>query len=272
MSLEQSPEIPARSAAAEDRVTRIESRFNAASAIVPFSGYLHLSKTLTYSFLFVLPLLIIYEGGTWLLNLGRTGEVRLGADLWIRDFLSLLGLGGTFWVAALVVLVGGVILFVERRKGIRLRIGYFALMLAESSVYAVVVGLLVSSLVSGLVGAAPALQIAGTSNVASGLVLSLGAGVYEELIFRLVLVTALAALLGFLPIGRTARYVVAAIVGALIFSWVHYVGSLAYPFTLESFLFRAFMGLALNGLFLLRGFGIAAMTHSLYDVLVTLMG
>ena len=62
-----------------------------------------------------------------------------------------------------------------------------------------------------------------------------------------------------------------AVIGALIFSWVHYIGPLGYEFTVSSFAFRALMGLALNGLFLTRGFGIAAMTHAIYDVIVTIM-
>jgi membrane protease YdiL (CAAX protease family) len=144
-------------------------------------------------------------------------------------------------------------------------------MLAESLVYAVLVGLAVSTLVGAIFAAAPPLQIAGSRSLAEGLVLSLGAGLYEELLFRLVLVSALYALLRLVPISNAARYSIAAVVGALIFSWAHYIGPLGYEFTLSSFAFRAIMGMALNALFLLRGFGIAAMTHALYDVIVTLM-
>jgi len=68
--------------------------------------------------------------------------------------------------------------------------------------------------------------------------------------------------------NKTAAYVVSALVGALIFSAVHYVGALGDAFTLSSFTFRFLFGLALNGIFLIRGFGVAAWTHALYDVLV----
>ncbi|HYE57311.1 MAG TPA: CPBP family intramembrane glutamate endopeptidase, partial [Rhodothermales bacterium] len=57
---------------------------------------------------------------------------------------------------------------------------------------------------------------------------------------------------------------------ALIFSAIHYVGPYGDPFTLPSFVFRALFGLALNAVYLLRGFGVAAWTHAIYDVLVTL--
>jgi hypothetical protein len=64
--------------------------------------------------------------------------------------------------------------------------------------------------------------------------------------------------------------VTAALGGALIFSAFHYVGAYADPFSLQSFVFRALAGLFFSALFLLRGFGITAWTHALYDVMVLL--
>jgi hypothetical protein len=66
--------------------------------------------------------------------------------------------------------------------------------------------------------------------------------------------------------------VLAAVVGAAVFSVVHYVGTFGDVFTPASFTFRFFFGLALNGLFLWRGFGVAAWTHALYDVMLVLGG
>ncbi|HEX7069526.1 MAG TPA: CPBP family glutamic-type intramembrane protease, partial [Rhodothermales bacterium] len=62
------------------------------------------------------------------------------------------------------------------------------------------------------------------------------------------------------------------LIGAIIFSAVHYTGPLGDPFTLSSFTFRFLFGLALNVLFLWRGFGVAAWTHALYDVFVVTRG
>lgn len=70
-----------------------------------------------------------------------------------------------------------------------------------------------------------------------------------------------------LPQVRYA-YVLAAVVGALLFSGVHYIGALGDPFTVASFAFRFLFGLALNVIFLARGFGVAAWTHALYDVMI----
>ena len=97
--------------------------------------------------------------------------------------------------------------------------------------------------------------------------ISLGAGIYEELLFRVILVSGLAwiarRLLGW---SATASGVFAVVVGALIFSAFHYIGPYGDRWELSSFTFRAVAGVLFSGLYLLRGFGITAWTHALYDV------
>ena len=96
---------------------------------------------------------------------------------------------------------------------------------------------------------------------------SLGAGLYEELVFRVVLVSAL-AWVGSRALGWRSwtAGVWATVTGALVFSAFHYIGPYGDPLRLESFVFRAIGGLFFSGLYLLRGFGITAWTHALYDV------
>ena len=103
------------------------------------------------------------------------------------------------------------------------------------------------------------------------LTLSLGAGLYEELLFRVVIVALLAN--GFrllFGVSRVWSGVWATAIGAILFSAFHYVGPLGEPMRLESFVFRALAGLAFSGLYLTRGFGITAWTHALYDAFLLL--
>ena len=72
---------------------------------------------------------------------------------------------------------------------------------------------------------------------------------------------------GWKPLGAG---IFAAGLGALIFSAFHYVGPYGDPWQLGSFTFRAVAGLLFSGLYLLRGFGITAWSHALYDVFLTL--
>jgi hypothetical protein len=103
------------------------------------------------------------------------------------------------------------------------------------------------------------------------LMMSLGAGLYEELFFRVILVGGIAAgarvILGF---GRGLSGAIAVLIGALIFSAFHYIGPYGDAFTIQSFVFRALSGVAFSGLYLLRGFGITAWTHALYDAFLLL--
>jgi hypothetical protein len=104
-------------------------------------------------------------------------------------------------------------------------------------------------------------------------ILSLGAGLYEELVFPRD--PGVGALLlpaagdggeaGCLPTSPRS------FLGAFLFSGYHYVGSMADAFSLHSFLYRFLAGLVLNVLFIARGFGIVVYTHALYDVLVTVL-
>ena len=99
------------------------------------------------------------------------------------------------------------------------------------------------------------------------LMVSLGAGLYEELLFRVLLVSGLMVvakmILGW---GRPAAAGFAVVTGALVFSAFHYVGPYGDPLELPSFAFRTIAGLAFSGLYVTRGFGITAWTHALYDV------
>jgi len=102
--------------------------------------------------------------------------------------------------------------------------------------------------------------------------ISLGAGLYEELVFRVLLVSGL-AWIGTRGLGWSTRAsgVAATVLGALIFSAFHYIGPYGDPFQLDSFTFRAIAGVIFSGLYLARGFGIAAWTHALYDLLLAVL-
>lgn len=236
-------------------------------------GYFNVTRTATYGFLAALPLFILYEVLILLVNGGDVAQIRVGADVWIKQALAAIGSTGVFSVGILVILIGVLVFLSERKKKIPLHIEYFTGMVAESLLYAVVLAFVISTLVGLIFSAAiqPSVLVAAQAQsigTAQMLVLSIGAGLYEELIFRVVLVGGLFWLFQMMTKGKTTAYVLAAVLGAVAFSAVHYIGPLADPFQLSSFTFRFLFGLALNGVFLVRGFGVAAWTHALYDVLV----
>lgn len=245
------------------------------------TGYFDATRSATYGFLAALPLFVLYEVGVLLVSSGP-GQIRVGADVWLKQALA--ALGGTGWAAigGVVMLIGAYVMWRERTRRPPLVPRYFGLLVAESLVYAVALAFLVGGVVgllfgawaapaSGTAGRLPDLLMAQMAEFGLGLqlALSIGAGLYEELVFRVLLVGGL-----FWGLHRTAvpdrkrAYLVAAVVGAVVFSAVHHLGPFGDPFAVSTFAFRFLFGLALNAVFLLRGFALAAWTHALYDVLV----
>jgi membrane protease YdiL (CAAX protease family) len=236
--------------------------------------YARVTRSGTYSFLAALPLFVAYEVLILLVNTPGEAAVRVGADVWIKQILALAGATRMFWIGVVVLVVGIGIVLYERKRRLPVRPAWFGWMLFESVLYAVIVAILVSQVISGLFYGMAVQPMALTGQVSESmglprmLALSLGAGLYEELVFRVILVTGLAWVLTRAGAKSGRAYAVAALVGALIFSAVHYIGAYGDPFTFASFSFRFLFGLALNGLYLARGFGVAAWTHALYDVMV----
>lgn len=259
--------------------TRTSSSSSYSASASRKSSYFALSRAHRYSILFALPLLLGYEA---LAALHKGGDLRNGADVMLRSiFIALAGPRGSAIFMAVIILVG--VFFVVRDMratagGLRFRI--FAGMLVEAVVLAAAFGLIIGVTTAKLLGSLHALSIPG-GHAAGGalahtpwptrLMLSLGAGLYEELFFRVLLVGGLAAgarvVLG---TGRKVSGVLAAVLGALIFSAFHYIGPYGDRLELQSFTFRALSGLAFSALYLVRGFGITAWTHALYDAFLLL--
>jgi hypothetical protein len=142
---------------------------------------------------------------------------------------------------------------------------------------AILVGMLVESLVYSLVfgavaGAMTRLLLAQPFPLSRSaqVMVSLGAGIYEEFVFRVILLGGVVFVLQrVLQLQLLVAYAMAAIAGAGLFSAFHYMGPYGDPWHLASFLFRFIAGLILTGLYVARGYGIVAYTHSLYDLWVT---
>ena len=233
-------------------------------------SYWQLSRSPLASLVFTLPLVLAYEGGVLLL--GR-GSPRNGADVWLRHLLDMLGFGQYFLLPLLTV-VG--LLAWQHLAQDRWRFSPAVLpgMVAECLLWAVVlvgIGRLQQSLwplaVEGLQFGG--LEVGGPGRGAfARLVGYCGAGLYEEVLFRLLLLPVAVWAFGRLGCGPVAAGFWALVLSSTLFSAAHYVGPLGDTFSTYSFVFRAVAGVFFALLFLTRGFGIAAGTHFLYDLLV----
>jgi hypothetical protein len=227
--------------------------------------YFQLSRSPHYSLVFAIPLLVAYEGFALFLNHSDLYGIRNSADVFLKLFLAYMGIHGFFGFGAAII-VALILLHIvgERPHFATLRFGVLAWMLAESLVYSLVFGGVVSAVTQLLLA-----QPFPLSRSAQILV-SLGAGIYEEFVFRVVLLAVLVFLLHrLLRLRQNLAYGVAVVIGALLFSAFHYIGPFGDPLQLPSFTFRFVAGLVLTGLYLARGYGITAYTHSLYDLWLT---
>jgi membrane protease YdiL (CAAX protease family) len=235
-------------------------------------SYWAVSRSHRYSLLFALPLLLLYE----LLELvapvrSGGGVVRNGADVLMTSlFTWILGPRGPLVFMALVIGIALVLIRRDKSAG-PLRTSTFVAMFGESLLLALAFGLVVGVATAQVLGPFRTLAANGVGDSSlARLTLSLGAGLYEELLFRVVLVAALANGFRLLGFSKLFGGGVAIVLGAIIFSAFHYIGPLGDPFRLDSFVFRAIAGLGFSALYLTRGFGITAWTHALYDVFVLL--
>lgn len=214
----------------------------------------------------------LYEGAAHWGVLGGAA-VRTGADVWVHHALAQLGLP-LAWLPP-VLLVAGLVLWQLLDRGHPvLRPGDGATMALESVVFAVgLVGVsrLLDWSMPGLDPAAGAAQVTGPTlagRPVAPLIGFLGAGVYEEAIFRLALVPLLYGMLRLLQSPDLPAGTLAVTGSALAFALAHHAGEPGEAFSWYVFVFRWVAGVYFAGLFLMRGFGVAVGAHAAYDVIV----
>lgn len=211
-----------------------------------------------------MPLVLAYEGGVLLL--GR-GTPRNGADVWLRSLLDAFGFGEYFLLPLLTV-VGLLAWHHVENDRWSFRPGLLVAMAVESVLLAfLLVGIarMQERLWPLLLG------VMAEGGTITRLIGFCGAGLYEEVLFRLLLLPAVVWSLSLLGWSSGRGLFWGIVITSLLFSAAHYVGPLGDTLDLYSFTFRALAGLFFGLLFVVRGFGITAGTHAAYDMLVGLL-
>ncbi len=226
---------------------------------------------------FVLPILLTYELGVVWLGGSSAETLRTGADAWLRHGLTLLGLTDQ-WFLPLSLVVGLLVWQAIDRRDWRFAPAALLGMAVESVVLAVaLVGLsrLVDVGFTFLERSRPVILAAGAgapSHPTAALIGFLGAGVYEEALFRLALVPLFYGVLRLLQTPTVLASTLAITASALLFSIAHHAGMPGESFTWFAFIFRWLAGVYFAWVFVVRGFGVAVGTHTAYDILVGWLG
>ena len=224
------------------------------------------SRNLLTSLVLIFPLFLLYQVGVLF-----TLPMLNGAD-----FVTLL-LFGTFhftlreyaiFLAGIVAVFGLVLYLLKRKQRVEGRV--LLPMLLESSIYALTMGALIVFVMTKLLGFSPHLSAARPQQgLITRVVMSLGAGFYEELVFRLGLLNGLkytfARVLG---LGDVITALAAFLLSSLLFSAVHYIPPYGDMLALDSFTFRFLAGIVFAIIYRFRGLAVAVYTHAFYDIFV----
>lgn len=222
------------------------------------------------SLLVIFPLLWIYNLGL-LLTQSRNGVDHLSPLLFelvehdryqylllhLGVFVLFVCLGIAWWV----------------RGTLRLHV---APMVMESVIYALTLGTLIIFVMENLLGMDFVALAAGSGatqhrSVFDTAIVSMGAGVHEELIFRLLIMGGLGATLSWFGIHRTVAWLFAGVASAAAFSAAHHLGTTGEAFHMQAFVYRFIAGLVFALLFARRSLAHAVYTHFFYDFYVLVM-
>jgi len=229
------------------------------------ADYWHESARPLTSLIFVLPLLVTYELGVIVLG---PHAMRNGADAWLRLLLDHLGFGQYFILPVITCFTLYAWHHLSRREG-TVHHRTFALMIVECAFLAFIL-LSLARLQFRVLGsiAITALPTPPTMATSTGVIGFLGAGIYEELLFRLMMLPVIAGALRFFGESSRVSMITAIFTSSLLFSAAHYESFIGYgePLELTSFAFRCSAGIFFCLLFVYRGFGVAVGVHTLYDI------
>jgi len=231
------------------------------SSIAAVLGRGDVSTSLVYIF----PLYLVYAVGIAFL------PAMNGVDFVSRNLIALLGHSRQNYLIAHAVLaclfLVGVLVSRRTHTGIHRR---FLPMLLESTVYALTLGSLIWFVMHRIFGFQP-LAVGGLGDFGRSIVLSFGAGVHEEIVFRLGAFAGGAALLRVFGLKHGAAVAIAFLVSSALFSAAHHIGEAGEPFTLPVFVYRTLAGCVFATIFYYRSLAHAVYTHALYDVYVMIL-
>lgn len=298
---------------AEQKNQKQETPDRAAIQLFNFTpdSYLERTSRPVYAIVFLMPFIVFYEIGTLLINTDvlNQSQVRVVAFVWLQHLMQSLGIGTRVaWIAPpLVVVVILIGLQLASRKPWHFWSGDLLPMALECAALAVpliVLSLFFNSPPVGPSGGMPlngvaepswtpdCVPVSGTGtlparvvsadapprSLMANIVIGVGAGIYEELIFRLILIGVLLVLFqDLLRMDHRNALVLSVLVSAALFSAHHHITLIdgqigrSAPFHWMEFGFRTLAGVYFALLFAIRGFGITAGAHAFYDIIATIV-
>lgn len=241
-------------------------------------GYWHDARRPLNILAFLFLPILAYELGLALVLRSEAGVLTNKAHESLLHFFDAFGVSatGSLYLGGVVIIVVLLIWHVLNRESWRVQPATLGLMLIESMVLTLpllVLGQMIarSAVPAFAAQAVDSGSIAGLSTSAK-LAISVGAGLYEELVFRMLLIAALHFfLVDVLKATHPVGFTVAVVVSAAAFTWYHDLAGAGGDLSMQRLLFFFVAGLYFGAVFALRGFGIVVAVHAIYDVVTILL-
>ncbi len=247
-------------------------------------GYLERSRLPLQAMFFLLPFVVIYELGTLIYATDYAHGVtqHIKARLVLLGFFEWFGVGG-YMLPGLIVIAALLGWHIAAKDRWEFEPKLYLLMLGESIMLAVPLLFFMSvmsrgsaaphyavsmqAVGGGVMGGAGAAAVSVGAHWQAEAIFSIGAGIYEELLFRMVAIALLHLLLvDVLALPDLWGSIIAIALSSAAFAYYHF--SAAQPFDMTRFLLYGAAGVYLACVFIVRGFGVAAGTHAMYDLLI----
>ena len=190
--------------------------------------------------------------------------IRNGADAFMRQILSIFGLIGLYWMSGLFFLAIIVTFLIQRKYWNETEVvgDYLIWMMFESFFWSIILFFFMSNINLFLMNPNGEYLI-------QQITLAIGAGIYEEFFFRVLLILILSSLLALIfKWNKNTNKFVGMVIAAGIFSAFHFLGDFGDFFSFKIFMIRFLAGLILGLLYFFRGFGITAWSHAIYDIII----
>jgi hypothetical protein len=243
------------------------------------SSYKEVSRTFTYGIYATLPLFIIYQVVTYFIGVvlvkdGQKYRMVSDSDYFLKEIWTFLGIPQTATPLLLIISMMAMLYYERRKLGfIQPQISFFFRTLGESVYFGFILkyatALLAASAIFFLFGTFPPIISPSVPASLPEILQKTGFGFYEEILYRVILLSGLLAFFRVLHIPGMIARIVAVTAVSMIFSGVHFFGPFAYHYDLESFLYLGYLGMFFSAIYLWRGFATVAWSHALFDIFLS---
>ena len=236
------------------------------------SNYFSLSKNDFYSIIIIAPLIILYQILGFFNNYHSDLIVKNSADVFIKYFFQYLSVeyASSIYLTCFIAII---IFIILKNKKIfissEIKLSFLFGMILESLLHSLSL-LVVMSLIYKLL---PLGLFLFNNEVMEGIYLSIGAGIWEELLFRYIMISSLLFIFNKMMYDFSLiSYILIIAFSSALFSYYHFIGIPSELINFSIFIYRFIAGTILSVIFIFRGLGIAVYTHAFYDLYLVIFG